>query len=104
MTQIAKDWEDDERLQRKEKMSGTRDGGLKAVATNRRKYGDDFYVKMGKKGGSAYHRTHGGFASEKIGKDGLTGFERARLAGRKGGLKSRRGKTQKTQRRVHWQW
>lgn len=32
----------------------------------------------------------GGFASEKIGKDGLTGLERARLAGAKGGRISRR--------------
>lgn len=34
----------------------------------------------------------GGFASNKIGKDGLTGKERAEIAGRKGGLKSRRTK------------
>lgn len=34
--------------------------------------------------------TTGGFASEKIGKDGLTGLERAKLVGAKGGRKSRR--------------
>lgn len=32
----------------------------------------------------------GGFASSKIGKDGLTGQERAKLAGKKGGSKSTR--------------
>lgn len=32
----------------------------------------------------------GGFASEKIGADGLTGYERAKIAGRKGGTISRR--------------
>lgn len=33
----------------------------------------------------------GGFASMKVGDDGLTGFERARIAGEKGGRISKRG-------------
>ena len=34
----------------------------------------------------------GGFASEKVGKDGLTGKQRAEIAGAKGGRKSKRTK------------
>lgn len=71
-------------------MAGTKAGGAKARATNLAKYGDDFYSNIGRKGGRA--GTTGGFASEKIGADGLTGFERAVIAGRKGGHLSRRGK------------
>lgn len=37
----------------------------------------------------------GGFASDKKGEDGLTGRERARLAGSKGGRISRRTKSSK---------
>ena len=37
-------------------MSGTKAGGLKAAATNKAKYGEDFYRKQGKKGGSAEHK------------------------------------------------
>lgn len=61
-------------------MAGTKAGGYKACATNKRKYGDDWYAKIGKIGGS---------------KTGLKGFalnnELAKSAGRKGGLKSKRG-------------
>jgi len=32
-------------------MAGTKQGGLKAAATNREKYGKDFYAKIGQKGG-----------------------------------------------------
>ena len=32
-------------------MPGTRQGGLKAAATNKELYGEDFYRKMGAKGG-----------------------------------------------------
>ena len=41
--------------------------------------------------------TTGGFASTKIGLDGLSGLDRAKIAGRKGGLKSRRGKSKKVE-------
>lgn len=74
-------------------MAGTRDGGAKAATTNRTKYGSDFYAKIGAKGGRKGKT--GGFASNKKGADGLTGRERARLAGSKGGRISRRTKTSK---------
>lgn len=74
-------------------MSGTKSGGKKASKTNKERWGNDFYKRIGQKGGR--NSKLGGFASEKIGKDGLTGKERAALAGRKGGLKSRRGKAKK---------
>lgn len=60
-------------------MPGNKIGGLKAAATNRRKYGDDFYKNIGKKGGANGHT--GGFAAN---------IEIARLAGMKGGKISRR--------------
>lgn len=60
-------------------MSGTREGGLKARNTNIKLYGKDFYKIAGSKGGQVGHT--GGFAADP---------ERARWAGRKGGLKSRR--------------
>lgn len=69
-------------------MAGTYEGGKKAAATNKKEYGDDFYARIGKMGGEASKA--GGFASEKVGSDGLTGKERARIAGAKGGRKSRR--------------
>lgn len=74
-------------------MSGSREGGRKAVATNKLKYGSDFYARIGAMGGKNSHS--GGFASSKVGKDGLTGVERAREAGRKGGLISKRGPAHK---------
>lgn len=64
-------------------MSGTHEGGLKTYQTNLEKHGKDFYSEMGKLGGAAPHKSRG-FNSDKIGKDGLTGRERARVAGRKG--------------------
>lgn len=74
-------------------MAGTKMGGVKAAATNKAKYGSDFYASIGAKGG--VKGKNGGFASEKKGDDGLTGRERARLAGSKGGRISRRTKTSK---------
>ena len=69
-------------------MSGTKLGGQRAAKTNKKLHGDDFYARIGSMGGKK-SRT-GGFASEKVGKDGLTGRERASLAGAIGGLKSTR--------------
>ena len=69
-------------------MVGTPQGGKKSAATNKAKYGEGFYARIGKKGGQNGHT--GGFNSDKVGKDGLTGFERARIVGAKGGRKSRR--------------
>ena len=67
-------------------MAGTRLGGRKAAATNRQRYGIDFYRQIGRKGGIS-------------GIGGLKGFAHptrrasAIEAGRKGGKASRRPKT-----------
>lgn len=61
-------------------MAGTKAGGKKAAQTNMAKYGEDFYSRLGRKGGRNGHT--GGFASNP---------ELAREAGRKGGRISRRG-------------
>lgn len=61
-------------------MPGTRRGGLKAAATNKAKYGSDFYKIQGAKGGRMGHT--GGFAANPA---------LARLAGKKGGAISKRG-------------
>ncbi len=74
-------------------MAGTKTGGVKAATTNKTKYGTDFYAMIGAKGGK--RGKTGGFASDKKGHDGLTGRERARLAGSKGGRISRRSKNDK---------
>lgn len=65
-------------------MAGTREGGLQARDTNREKYGKDFYSEIGAKGGNA--KVPKGFAM-------MTRKERS-IAGKAGGLKSRRGKKQ----------
>ena len=72
------------------KMSGTRLGAAKAAAKN---LANDplFYKKIGAKGGR--NSTDGGFRSDKVGADGLTGWERAKIAGARGGAKSRRRKS-----------
>lgn len=70
-------------------MAGTKAGGQKAAETNKRIHGPDFYREIGRRGGR--NGVSGGFASKSVGKDGLTGVERARVAGRKGGSISRRG-------------
>ena len=70
-------------------MAGTVAGGVKAAKTNRSRYGQDFYVLIGHEGGKKRGRK-GGFASTKVGEDGLTGLQRAKIAGARGGRKSRR--------------
>ena len=65
-------------------MAGTKEGGKKAAATNKAKYGNNFYAEIGAKGGRNGYT--GGFAANP---------ELAKIAGRKGGLKSRRGKSKK---------
>lgn len=67
---------------------------MKAAKTNIERHGKDFYARIGRKGGN--RSSTGGFADIKVGKDGLTGWERAKIAGRKGGLVSRMGKAKKT--------
>lgn len=73
-------------------MAGNRTGGLKARDANLKR-NPNFYRDIGSIGGK--RGKTGGFASEAIGDDGLTGRERARIAGKKGGLTSRRGKSNK---------
>lgn len=65
-------------------MSGTKEGGLRAAQTNYEKYGKDFYVSIGRKGGLNGH-TGGFYANPEL----------AREAGHKGGLISKRGKQRK---------
>ncbi|HYH75206.1 MAG TPA: hypothetical protein VD735_04580 [Candidatus Saccharimonadales bacterium] len=71
-------------------MAGTKNGGRAAAETNKKKYGPEFYARIGAMGGKK-GRT-GGFASDAKGKDGLTGRERAARAGALGGRISRRTK------------
>lgn len=67
-------------------MAGTKAGGIAAAATNKKKYGANFYANIGAKGGVKGHS--GGFAA------GREGQERARKFGAIGGRLSRRGKNQ----------
>ena len=62
-------------------MPGNKVGGLKARDTNKARYGEDFYKKIGSVGGKK--GTTGGFWADR---------ELARRAGAIGGRKSRRGK------------
>ena len=62
-------------------MAGTKAGGKAAAATNKAKYGSDFYAKIGAQGGKK-GRTGGFYANREL----------ARIAGAKGGRISRRTK------------
>lgn len=62
-------------------MSGSRDGGLRAAASNKERHGEDFYKRIGAMGGRWTGKK--GFALSP---------ERARLAGQKGGRISKRGR------------
>ena len=62
-------------------MAGTKAGGRAAAATNKAKYGADFYAKIGASGGKK-GRTGGFFANREL----------ARTPGAKGGRISRRSK------------
>jgi general stress protein YciG len=63
-------------------MAGTRLGGRKAAATNKQRYGANFYESIGRLGGAVSRG--GGFAKNP---------DLAREAGRKGGQASRRRKS-----------
>jgi uncharacterized protein len=65
-------------------MAGTKQGGKKAAATNKSKYGKDFYARIGQMGGKL-GRTGGFYANREL----------AREAGRIGGRISRRGTAKK---------
>ena len=74
-------------------MVQTKAGGKKYRETMIRKYGSeeawkDYLRTIGSRGGA--NGNTGGFASSKIGKDGLTGRMRAVLAGAIGGKKSKK--------------
>lgn len=69
-----------------EHMAGTKEGGKKASIVIKEKHGEDFYKRIGSKGGKSGDHSKSGFASNP---------ELAREAGRKGGKKSRRGKSKK---------
>lgn len=73
-------------------MPGTVQGGKNAAKANKEKYGENFYATIGREGGKK-GRT-GGFASNKVGEDGLTGRQRARIVGAVGGTTSRRPKSE----------
>lgn len=60
-------------------MSGSKAGGLKAAVTNKERHGDDFYARIGAKGGR--NGNTGGFAANPA---------LAKIAGAKGGSISRR--------------
>lgn len=70
-------------------MSQTKAGSEKAVRTIYERHGKDFFKRAGEKGGSVFG-VKKGFAATVVGKDGLTGKERAAKVGRVGGTKSRR--------------
>lgn len=57
----------------------------------------EFMREQGRKGGTNGRGKNygGGFSSTKVGADGLTGKERAVIAGSKGGKLSKRGKAKK---------
>ena len=65
-------------------MAGTKAGGKAAAATNKKKYGSDFYAKIGAKGGAL--GTTGGFYANR---------DLARKAGAAGGKISRRRSAKK---------
>ena len=62
-------------------MSGNKTGGKKAAASNKKYHGEDFYKKIGALGGKK-GKTGGFYANAEL----------ARIAGKKGGQISRRGK------------
>jgi len=71
-------------------MGGTLEGGKRAAETNKQKYGEDFYSKIGAKGGSNGHA--GGFAANIPCGCDLLPYEHLvrHCAGKKGGTISRR--------------
>lgn len=77
-------WSRGMQVTKESKMAGTKAGGLKAAQTIKIKYSHDFYAEIGRKGGRNGHT--GGFYSNP---------ELARIAGAKGGRKSKRGPAKK---------
>lgn len=63
-------------------MAGTRKGGISAAKKNKKLHGDDFYARIGAKGGRKRGVKKGFAANPKL----------ASIAGADGGAKSKRGK------------
>jgi general stress protein YciG len=57
-------------------MAGTKAGAAKAALTNKKRYGEEFYKTIGKKGGISPKTKPAGFAANR---------ELAKIAGKKGG-------------------
>lgn len=76
-------------------MSGTKEGGKHASETNYKKYGKDYYKRIGTIGGTNGRGPNyeAGFRSTKVDANGLTGHDRAVKYGIIGGRKSKRGPT-----------
>ena len=72
-------------------MPGTKAGGRKAAATNMKKYGSEFYKRIGSKGGQNGHT--GGFAANPA---------LARVAGAKGGRASKRVGSVRKEKEYIW--
>lgn len=78
-------------------MSGTKEGGRKAAATNKERHGDDFFASIGSKGGRNGH-TGGFFAMDP---------KKRSECGRKGGHNSSRKGVKNGQRKekvYHRMW
>lgn len=65
-------------------MAGTKESAKRAAITNKLRYGNDFYINIGKAGGMKSRG--GGFAA------GEEGRQRAKIAGSLGGKNSRRNR------------
>lgn len=65
-------------------MAGTKAGGKKAAETNKKRYGKDYYSKLGHRGGTAEHYYPRGFEA--------MDREKHLEASAKGGRNSKRGK------------
>lgn len=65
-------------------ISGTKEGGVHAAQTNKKRHGNDFYKRIGAIGGHNGH-TGGFYANPEL----------ARTAGAKGGRNSKRGPAKK---------
>ena len=72
-------------------MAGNKAGGAKAAATNKLKYGPDFYANIGRKGGRWCGAK--GFA--------VMPTDKVRAAGTKGGSLSRRGPSKNKQENMN---
>ncbi len=67
-------------------MSGNKQGGLRAAATNKERHGKDYYARLGKQGGSIKGLKKGFAAMDK---------DKVRAAGAKGGKLSRPSRAKK---------